>query len=226
MLNEFFFLQLITYTTVLFFFYIKDNFFFVINAIIFLLSISIFLWLNDTDIFVNFLLIIDLGVFFILLGFLINLTSIFQNNAVFYDNKIFNFILILSITALVWFLSDNLNSNNFDFNFSSILSFQNWYALLNLSFFADLQLMSDTFYLLTSFEFILMNFYLYTTILIIYLLLLATNIINVPYFRNYQNTTLSNYLRKQNMSSQFNQTATVRVWKKQLNNNDFKTNMG
>jgi hypothetical protein len=180
------------------------------------------LWLSDLDIFVNFLIIIDFGVFFVLLSFLVNLSHLFQNSTVFIKyqtNLIYMLFTILLIVCL--FNPGSVNSTLLFRSFVFELTFYNWYSIFNFNYFSDLQLMSDIYYLFTAYEFLLMNFYIYITIVYIYIILtLITSFnINPKYSQNYTKNNHFIFIRSQDIQKQVNQTASVRVWskKKKLN---------
>jgi hypothetical protein len=56
----------------------SDYLFLVLNATLFLILSGLILWLNELDVYVNFLMVIDLGVFFVLAALLVNFLSLFQ----------------------------------------------------------------------------------------------------------------------------------------------------
>ena len=51
-----------------------------------------------------------------------------------------------------------------------MVTLYDWYSIFGLYYFTDLQLLSDIYYNLSGFEFILMNFYLYIIIVCLYVL--------------------------------------------------------
>ena len=105
MLNDFFLLQFLLTVTLLLFFYISENFFFILNAVTYLTAISALLWLHDLDIFVNFLVIIDLGVFFVLIAILVNVSSLFQNTYLF---SLLNKLVFMLPFLFVWCFLNSL----------------------------------------------------------------------------------------------------------------------
>ena len=217
MLNDFFLLQFLLIVTLFLFFFINENFFFILNAVVYLVIIAALLWLHDLDIFVNFLVIIDFGVFFVLIAILVNVSSLFQNTYLFsLLNKLVYTLPILS-TLLVLTVSKSNTSTLLDphtifFN----LTHYNWYSIFSFNYFSDLQLMSDIFFILTSLEFVIMNLYVYLTIIYIYILL---NLIKVVFISSKGLTNSDSngsylFMRSQDLQKQSNQVATVRVWNK------------
>jgi len=217
MVNDFLFLQITLFSSLIFFLFITENFFLLINSIIFLFLISSFLWAVDLDVYVNFLIIIDLGVFFVLIAFLINLSHLFQASHSFlkkstltaFGYTMFNVLLVYSTT-----IEATTTSNLMEL--PCTLSLYNWYSVYNFTYFSDLQLLSDLYYSFFSFEFVLMNFYLYLAIFLVYILLFVIKLFDyktsdsLEYFNN--NKTI--FIRYQDLQKQVNQTATVRVWSK------------
>ena len=219
MLNDFFLLQFLLTVTLLLFFYISENFFFILNAVTYLTAISALLWLHDLDIFVNFLVIIDLGVFFVLIAILVNVSSLFQNTYLFSLLNKLVFMLPFLFTLLSLIISKTNTGellNPYAVFFS--LNYYNWYSIFSFNYLTDLQLMSDIFYILTSLEFIVMNLYVYLTIVYLYILL---NLIKVVFISgkavNKSDSGSSHlFMRSQDIQKQINQVATVRVWNNKL----------
>ena len=133
MLNDYFFIQIFLLVTLFFINSAKDLFFSLLNAIIYLGLISIYAWLDDADIFINFLVIIDLGVFFILLAFTLNLTKLFtyslSSTRIFYYSIYIPFFISF-IFIIQFFISSNcfytqqINVNFYQ-TFSYLITFYN-----------------------------------------------------------------------------------------------------
>lgn len=77
MFNDFLCLQFLLFLILILLNTNIELFFIILNSILYLFIIVCYTWLHDVEIIINFLLIIDLGVFFILLAFLLNLTQLF-----------------------------------------------------------------------------------------------------------------------------------------------------
>ena len=215
MFNELLILQVIILFSLFFCFFVTENFFIIINAIMYLTLSSLLLYTMDLDIYVSFLLIIDLGVFFVLIAFLINLSHLFQSEPTLSDDtslKNLSFVFVLLAFASAGALHTSTNNTALP---NLVLTLYNWYSILNFSYFSDLQLLSDLYYSFFPHEFVLMNFYLYLSIVLIYTIVFLIQLLGTP------STALLNYgkpsfLRYQNMQKQINQSATVRVWSKKL----------
>lgn len=191
-----------------------DTFFIIINAILYLFLISTLSWLFDSDIYINFLIIIDLGVFFIMLSFLVNFISLFQSKRERTYGPVPTYLFLLIL--LSFFLATPLT-----LNFSLLplqVTFYNWYSVNDFTYFTDLQLLSDLYYLFYTYEFLIMNFYLYLAILALYVFQLFFNILKT---RRGALVSLSSpvfsrglFMRVQDIQNQTLQKASVRVWSK------------
>lgn len=217
MVNDFLLLQLTLLLSLVFFLLITENFFLLVNSIVFLFLMSAFLWTMDLDIYVNFLLILDLGVFFVLIAFLVNLSHLFQSNHTFNKQQTPLVLGYLLINLLfIFFGTIESTSTTSLLGLPCTLTLYDWYSVFNFTYFSDLQLLSDLYYSLFSFEFILMNFYLYIAIFITYLLFFLIKLAGYSSVGESlcRTTNKTIFIRYQSMQKQINQTATVRVWSK------------
>ena len=208
------FLQLSLIILLGFLFLMWDTFFIIINAMLYLFLISILSWLFDSDIYINFLIIIDLGVFFIMLSFLVNFISLFQSKRerTYGPAPIYLFLFLL----LGFFLTTPLVLN---FNLLPYqVSFYNWYSINDFAYFTDLQFLSDIYYVFFTYEFLLMNFYLYLAILILYVFQLLFSILKTrrAVLSGFSSPVFSKglFMRVQDVQNQTLQKASVRVWSK------------
>lgn len=224
-LFDWFFIQLIILISIFYINFIKESFYLIINSILFLSFISVYLWFYNLDVYVNFLIIIDLGLFFTMLGFSLNLVQLFG---------VTNYISILNYKILIIFIILLLNINYFTSFFLILpntlysflmLSFYNWYSLFFIQYSNDLQLLSEIYYNYNFIEFIIMNLLLYIGIFIIFTLInlkLYITKITINSTTSNSKTLLENnffhiFFKSQNSQTQINQTMTVRVWSRKLN---------
>lgn len=236
MFNEYIFIQFLIVLFLFLFFFNYEQFFLIINAIIFLILISIYAWLEDLDILINFLLIIDLGLFLILFVFIINsinLFSFFKSNINF---TIFFNIFILFIVCWFFFkiFFQNFNSTFYIINLFVIL-YQDWFFLFQLLFFTDLQLLSEIYFNFNFFEFIIMNIIIYLTIIFVYYITYFNVIKNAfnfkfSFFLFLKKKIINNtfFLKNQQFQKQLITPIKTRVWTKLIKNNsiyDSKTNL-
>lgn len=171
-------------------------------------------------------MVIDLGLFFIILAFVINFANLYNYN---FTNTINfkNTSLLILLSLMVYFIytaftNHNCNSSSLNNNFTPV-NLINWYDLYNTIYMSDLQLWSDIYYILNFFEFIIANLIIYVGITIIVLIIKITD--NVHLLKNNLNfkTYLQNnelnydiFMKYQNTQKQVNKTGLVRVWTKKL----------
>lgn len=200
----------------------------IINCIIFLGLWSALLWLFDLDVFVNFLIIIDLGVFFVLIAFLLNLTKLFQEYKTsplalksYSKKRSLTIILLFTILITSWIPSSLTSYNFHDSNVLNQINtsiqgplLYDWNSIFNFVYFSDLQLMSDIYFHTNLFEFVIMNVFIYLALIIIITVLNSKDWL----FQLSPNTNESLgkyekhiYMRAQNLQFQIKRSATVRV---------------
>ena len=194
---------------------------------------SILAWVNNLDVLVNFLIVIDLGVFLTLLAFACNLVFIFESVSLLKKSTSRSHIKI--VFGLTPVLLSSLGSNNLINLKPLFLDYMNWYSVLNNELYSDMQLLSEIYFSYNFLEFIIMN-------LIMYLgLLTAISVSQMRLkFANFKHLMgLNNILRYrpdnnnlyklQNIQSQVRQSSTVRAWSGHINVNnlnDSKRDMG
>ena len=144
MLNEFLILQLLIIILACFFYKIYDSFNLILASTSYLIITSLYLFLLDGDIFISFLLILDLGVFFIFFAFLMHLTSFLTNKN--YLNYSFSTTLVLVFFLPVTFVLLSYNNSSLtqlyiDCNWYFLLTHYNFYSLLNSNFQSEMNLL-------------------------------------------------------------------------------------
>lgn len=207
--NELLFIQLVLFILLFFVALASDYIFILLNSALFLFISGMLLWLVELDVYVNFLMIIDLGVFFVLTALLINFISLFQAYNSSGTSIIFFSICLSFIFFFKWSPSLCLPDTTY-------IVFYNWFSIFSLNYFTDLQLLSDIYYLFNSFEFIFMNLYLYLAIFIVYLFFnlkqaveLKFNLHSLNYTNHGETTVL---MKQQDFHKQSQQLSTVRAW--------------
>lgn len=103
MLNNIFTLHLIILILLLFSFFITDFIQLIILGIAYLIVISLLLFLSDSDILICFLIVIDLGVFFVLITYTIN-TIKYLNFKYIFINIIKNTLICFIFFILCFFI--------------------------------------------------------------------------------------------------------------------------
>lgn len=220
MFNDYFFLQLFLVFLLGFLFVTTDLFFIVLNAVLFLALVSVYLWFSEMDVYVNFLVVIDLGVFFVLATLLVNFINLFRD---FVSTNYSRFIFFSPLVFLFLINSPSLPASALFSNFSlGGVVFYDWFNLHGLNYFSDLQLFSDVYYIFSSYEFLVMNFYLYFAIILIFFLFLFLKLVELAPQSNPNKTNFSPespFIKQQNFQKQMNQGGTVRAWKRKPTSN-------
>lgn len=239
MFNDYFILQLLVILILLFINYTQDLFFTVLNSILYLALISIYAWLDDADILINFLIIIDLGVFFILLAFVLNIIKMFTFQDLYLNNYYNTLIFFFGIGFILfqWYFSASFAlylTNYYLIIYNFLITFYNWYSLYTLLYFTDLQLLSEIYFHFNFFEFILMNFIIYFTIALIYfilsysILVKSIDFLSLPLsFIKFNKFNNHFFIKSQNLQNQILTKANLRVWSRTnfKIKNGFKTNL-
>lgn len=227
MFSEIFFLQCALLCILYFIYTTKEIYYLIVNCIFFLGLVSILLWLFDADVYTNFLIIIDLGVFFVLLAFLLNLTKLFQSDtSVGESQRTHRKSIMITTSVLLFSLIGSLMFCNYErlsyflYSWISEPICYDWFSLYNFVYFSDLQLLTEVYFHVNIFEFILMNLFIYVGILLIAL----TLNLELPNTSEQKNTLMLNsylitkkfekhlYQRSQNLQFQIKRSATVRAW--------------
>lgn len=195
-------------------------------SLAYLIIIVIYGWFLEFDVYINFLMVIDLGLFFIILAFVINFTNLYNYNftqAINFKNT----LLLVSLSLIIYFVyivSTDYNCSTSPLNNNLIsISLTNWYDLYNTVYMSDLQLWSDIYYILNFFEFVVANLIIYVGITVIVLIIKITDNIHMlknnlnfkTYFKNNE-LNYDIFMKYQNTQKQVNKTGLVRVWTKKL----------
>jgi len=238
--NDFFLIQLFIIIIVSFFYSIYEPFYLIINSVFFLILVSVYAWLNDLDIIINFLIIIDLGVFFIFFAFALNLVQLFSWHKSSFFNS-WGWFLTASLTIFLMLLQYSFSSYFVNWNYQNMLwlwcfnvSYYEWYGVYMFAFYSDLQLLSDVYFKFNFVEFFFINVILYLIIVIVYFVMNINQLVFViyqltvyNYFINYHKFNFYYYLKSQNFTKQTFFKTNVRVWAKTKKTSiDFKANVG
>lgn len=195
------------------------------NSGLYLVLIGIYSLLNEADIYIGFLWVIDLGVglvfFIFMLHFLPFLHQKSNFNLISRTTVIYSTIFLL-LLFYFYFLSFNID-------FQSHL-FLNKLWLFNISYLdyyfvffsyevTELNLLRETYFLLNSFEFFLINFSLFfgliTAILLCFLIHRIFNFLNFSQIKSAKLLNKLNssfFIRNQNFISQSNAPMIVKTW--------------
>lgn len=229
MLSELMLLQTLIVVSVFFLYWISDIFNSITLGTFYLLISSLYAFYNDADVFVSFLLIIDLGVFFIMFAFMLHLTKFLINKST-YNFEFRN--LFHSSNILIVFIFYLYFSNfSTDFNFNKkientwffFISNYNYCEINNSFFLSEMHILKEIYFSFNSFEFLLISFGVYFAVMTSYFLFLYLNKIavkNKTLFyslikNNKQNSTY--FFRHQDYNKQILTLPSTRTWSKSPN---------
>ena len=227
LLNEFFFLQILSLIILIFFINTVNILTLWYLAGIYLLNLGCLLLLDDGDIFVGFLWVIDLGVGLIFFIFILHFSNFLHQKSLFdLSSKFIFFIsfLFLFLIIFIFFISTT-NDSNINYQLKQVwfffVSWYNYYIFNHAFTVTDLNLLREIYFYNNSFEFFLMNFMLFYGIFgainLCFLMKKIFVILNISQLRNLN--VLSEvfgvfFIRNQNFLKQQNTSTGARVWLK------------
>ena len=225
--NDTFFLEILILVSVLFYLSSTNITMLLYTGGIYLILIGLLALVNDADIYIGFLWVIDLGVGLVFFIFILHFTSfLFQKSQFNLTARHFLFTYALSAIALVFMYfyatpADNTYYHDLGKAWFFKLSYIDYFDLLFTNEVSDLNTLKDTYFLLNSFEFFIVNFSLFFGL--IASILMCFMIQRIFTFLNYSQiinaSILSNadtgfFIRNQNFVTQQNTSGTIRVWAK------------
>lgn len=197
---------------------------------IYLILIGIFALINDSDLFIGFLWVIDLGVGLVFFIFILHFTSfLFQKSSFNISSKFFfiSLVFIQFILIFYYYLPqpvDSVAGNDLSRSWFFKTSYLDYYKLFNTNEVTDLNTLRDLYFLSNSFEFFLINFSLFfglvASILLCFIIQRVFNFINYSQIQDLN--TLDNlntgfYIRNQNYINQQSTPSVNRLWAKTRN---------
>lgn len=227
MLNNIFTLHLIILILLLFSFFITDFIQLIILGIAYLLVISFLLFLSDSDILICFLIVIDLGVFFVLITYTINTIKYLNFKYIFINiikNTLICFIFfILCFFIFYFFILTDVKLDIKD-SWFFFINFIDYYFNSFKIFYSDMHLYKEIYFNINYLEFILISILLFISLIVVYLLnsyLLNLKIILLNIY-NIDNLTFKKlnsiyFFKIQNFFKQYNIPAVSRVFSKSIN---------
>lgn len=192
---------------------------------LYLIFIGLLSLINDADIYIGFLWVIDLGVGLVFFIFILHFTSfLFQKSQFNLTARHFIFSYLFLLFSIYFFY---FASNPNDVSFYGDLNKTWFFKLSHIDYFSvfytnevtDLNTLRDTYFLLNSFEFFVVNFSLFFGL--IASILMCFMIQRIFAFLNYsqilhidllEKADTGFFIRQQNFSTQQNTSATVRSW--------------
>lgn len=194
---------------------------------IYLVLLGIWLFLDDSDIFVGFLWVIDLGVGLVFFIFILHYSTFLHQKAnVDKSSREFCFILFSSFFLYFFFF---FFTNPIDVDYVKgfaktwffYLSWYDYYDLFYSNTVTDLNLLRELYFYNNSFEFFLINAMLFygiiSSILLCFLIKRVFSFLNYNQLVNYDMLSYTNstyFIRNQNFIKQQATSTGTRVWLK------------
>lgn len=225
--NDILILETLVLFSVLFYLFNTNIMMLLYSGGIFLLMSGIIGLLNDGDIYIGFLWVIDLGVGLIFFIFVLHFsTFLSQKSAINLTlrNRIISFITFLVIT-MFFILTPQPVYNNY--KGSSIkswffkINYLDYYKIYNTHEITDLQTLKDSYFIMNSYEFYVINFSLFfgliSAILLFFLIKRIFTFMNYNYLKNNRLVDKVNtnfFIRHQDFIRQQNTPMSTRLWVK------------
>lgn len=195
------------------------------NSGLYLVLIGIYSLLNEADIYIGFLWVIDLGVGLVFFIFMLHFLPFLHQKSNF---NLFSRTTVIYLTIFIlllfyfYFLSFNIDFQSHLF-LNKLWLFNVSYIDYYFIFFSyevtELNLLRETYFLLNSFEFFLINFSLFfgliTAILLCFLIHRIFNFLNFSQVKSAKLLNKINssfFIRNQNFISQSNAPMFVKTW--------------
>lgn len=225
MLTDAFLLQSISLITLFFFASTFNILTLWYLAGIYLVSLGLFLMLDDSDIFIGFLWVIDLGVGLVFFIFILHYsTFLHQKSTLNKTARELSYIPISSLfllTFLYFFTNpiDNSYFRGFNHSWFFLISWYDYYDFFYSNTVTDLNLLREIYFYNNSFEFFLINFMLLygiiTSILICFFIKRVFSFLNLTQFKNFNFLNNLNgvfFIRNQNFLKQQSTSTGTRIW--------------
>ena len=189
--------------------------------------IGLLLLINDSDVYVGFLWVIDLGVGLVFFIFILHFTSFLHQKSSFnlsHRFSLFMYIISLFIILISYYIpnfTDNTCFGDLSKTWFFKVNYLNYYSLLFSSEVTELNLLRDSYFLLNSFEFFLVNFSLLfgliSSILLIFSIHRIFNFLNfsqILEINSLKHINSNFFIKSQNFITQRNMPGVVKTWVK------------
>ena len=187
------------------------------NAGLYLIFTGLYALLNDSDIYIGFLWVIDLGVGLIFFIFMLHFIPFLHQKTKF--NFTIKHYISYNLLFLFLFFYFYFFSYNVEFNYSKDLektwffsiSYLDYYLIYFTNEITELNLLRDSYFLINGFEFFLINFSLFfgllTSIILCFIIHRIFNFLNYSQIKNIKVLNKINssfFIRNQNFNTQSN----------------------
>lgn len=223
--NDILILELLLLTTVIFYTTSYNLLTLLYNGGLYLIFLGLFLLLNDADIYVGFLWVIDLGVGLVFFIFILHFTSfLHQKSQLNLSYRYFFFIInFINFLIILFYFSPSNADKTLYHDLSKTWFFRlthtDYYNTYNTYEVTELNLLKNSYFLINSFEFFIVNFSLFfgllTAILMCFMIHRIFNFLNYSQIINLKllnNLDTNFFIRTQNFITQQNTAGVVKVW--------------
>jgi len=184
---------------------------------VYLLTIGVWLLVNEGDIYTGFLWVIDLGVGLVFLIFILHFTSFFFQKSNFNLTARYYIIFglfILTVLPITYLFGDSLDSYN-NSNLNKVLSYKvtwlDYYTIYISNEVTELNTLKENYFFLNSYPFYIINFNLFFGLMIVILLYFLVqrffvylNFSETHHFNVLKSNQSSFFIRSQNFIRQQN----------------------
>jgi len=197
------------------------------NAGIYLILAGAYSLLNDADIYIGFLWVIDLGVGLVFFVFMLHFLSFLnQKSKYLLMLRYYSVFLLVSIMAIFYFyvFSASIDhSFNYDLNklWFFYVTYLDYYFLYFTNEISELNMLRESYFLINSFEFFLINFSLLfgliSCILLCFLIHKIFNFLNysqIIQLKLLHKVDTNFFIRNQNFITQQNTSPNIKIWRK------------
>jgi len=232
MLNYLLFVQVLLIIVLFFVYWLTDTIILINFGILYLIILSSMLMYLDSDILISFLVVIDLGVFLILISFSLNLIK-YLNSKLIFINIIKNTFLMVSIFTFITLVFFYIFNNNLNINFNNcwffFINYINYYYTNFIIIISDMVVFKEIYFKINSLEFILISILIIVALLCVYLIITLFSLFINKNKRNINRKLINStkndstfFLKVQNQQNQYSIPASCRVFSKKKY--DTKTN--
>lgn len=227
MLNDVLILQILIVMSVFFLFWCTDVFSTLLLSVMYLLMLSINVFILDADIIVSFLIIIDLGVFLVMFSFMLHVTKFLQLKN-YHDlslsnlNKTISLItLLITYYYLVFFENSSNSVKDVENSWFFYISYYDYYKINNVFINSDLQLLKELYFYINNYEFFVISICIYIGLITAYSIfnfsykfITNLNVGLITGLKSFNIAEASYFFRYQNIIKQSTTTPSSRVWLK------------
>lgn len=195
------------------------------NAGLYLVLIGTYSLLNESDIFIGFLWVIDLGVGLVFFIFMLHFVPFLHQKSKFsFTNRHFMSynLFILVLLLYLYFFSfnvDTFNNSDLEKSWFFTINYLDYYLIFFSNEVTELNLLREFYFLINGFEFFLINFSLFfgliTAIILCFLIHRVFNFLNYSQIINVKvlkSINTSFFIRNQNFVTQSNTPIVTKVW--------------